>query len=96
MAERKTMKRRKALARIALLMVIVFGVGLIALHQISKTPRYQIRYDYTVGYGDTLWGIAAKHAPEGMDIREYIYELQKINGDDVAQLKAGQVITLYR
>lgn len=93
---RKAIKRRKALARIALLLVVVFGVGLMALHSISKTPRYQIRYDYTVGYGDTLWGIASKHAPQGMDVREYIYELEKINGADVAQLKAGQTITLYR
>lgn len=90
------MKRRKALARIALLMVVVFGIGMVALHQISKTPRYQIRYDYTVGYGDTLWKIASKHAPKGMDVREYIFELEKINGADVAQLKVGQTITLYR
>lgn len=95
MARRKVIKRRRVLLLAIVLVSLVFGIGAI-IHHVNKPPRYQVRYDYTVAQGETLWGIAAKHAPQDMDIREYIYELQKINGDNVAQLKAGQTITLYR
>ena len=59
-------------------------------------PKYTIRYDYTVRYGDTFWDIAAKHSPDNEDIREYIYNLKVINGGDILDLKPGQTITLYR
>ncbi|MGE6229647.1 LysM peptidoglycan-binding domain-containing protein [Paenibacillus chitinolyticus] len=45
--------------------------------------------------GDTLWSIAAAQAPEGSDVRAYIYKLRKVNqlsAGDV--LKAGDVIKL--
>ncbi|MFF2154169.1 LysM peptidoglycan-binding domain-containing protein [Paenibacillus chitinolyticus] len=45
--------------------------------------------------GDTLWSIAAAQAPEGSDVRAYIYKLRKVNqlsSGDV--LKAGDVIKL--
>ncbi|MEY9093342.1 LysM domain-containing protein [Paenibacillus sp. RC84] len=45
--------------------------------------------------GDTLWSIAATQAPEGSDVRAYIYKLRKVNqlsAGDV--LKAGDVIKL--
>ena len=43
--------------------------------------------------GDTLWAIAKKHKPSFMDIREYIYEVCKLNNID--NLYAGDVIQIY-
>lgn len=77
----------------------LIGIGILVsgfMYMGHDKPKYQIRYDYTVRYGDTLWDIAAKNVPEDMDIREYIYNLKVINGEDIADLKPGQVITLYR
>lgn len=82
---------------IAGLMAIgILVTGLTTYSHLTEKPKYQIRYDYRVRYGDTLWDIAAKNAPDDMDIREYLHNLYKINGADIVNLKPGQVITLYR
>lgn len=82
---------------IAGLMVIgVLTAGFSTYSNLTEKPKYQIRYDYTVRYGDTLWDLAAKNAPDDMDIREYLHNLYQINGADIVNLKPGQVITLYR
>ncbi|GEM_PF-1867092 len=44
--------------------------------------------------GDTLWAIARSHAPEGMDIREYIYKLKNLNAMEQSVIYEGQVILL--
>lgn len=82
-----------------LLIAGLIGAGILVsgfVYMGHDKPKYQIRYDYTVRYGDTLWDVAAKNAPDDMDIREYMYNLYQINGADIADLKPGQVITLYR
>lgn len=79
-----------------LLVIGVLTTSFSAYSHMTEKPKYQIRYDYHVRYGDTLWDIAAKHSPENEDIREYIYNLKVINGGDILDLKPGQTITLYR
>lgn len=82
---------------IAGLMVIgVLTAGFSTYSNLTEKPKYTIRYDYTVRYGDTLWDLAAKNSPDDMDIREYMFNLQQINGENITDLKPGQVITLYR
>lgn len=45
--------------------------------------------------GDTLWSIAANQAPEGSDVRTYIYKLRKVNDLSAGDvLKEGDVIKL--
>lgn len=82
-----------------LIAATVLGVGVLSAGMSAcmadTLPKHQIRYDYTVRRGDTLWDIAAKNAPEAKDIREYIYELKKINGLEGEGIKPGQVLTLY-
>jgi LysM repeat protein len=50
--------------------------------------------EVTVVTGDTLWGIAKVHAPKNQDIREYIYQIQKINGLKTSVLHNGQKLIL--
>lgn len=44
--------------------------------------------------GDTLWNIAEEYAPVGMDIREYIYNICKINNITANQLSSGMTVML--
>lgn len=43
--------------------------------------------------GDTLWSIAKQYNTK-MDIREYIYEVKKLNNMETSELYAGQEIIL--
>lgn len=44
--------------------------------------------------GDTLWSLASKYAPEGMDLRTYIHKISLINGVDANTLYAGMDLEL--
>lgn len=79
-----------------LLAIGVLTAGFSTYSNLTEKPKYIIRYDYTVRYGDTLWDLAAKNSPDDMDIREYMFNLHQINGENIANRKPGQVITLYR
>ena len=47
-----------------------------------------------VNQGDTLWAIAGNWAPEGMDVREYIYNIKKANNMERSDIYAGDELLL--
>lgn len=49
---------------------------------------------YTVGPGDTLWGVAESIAQPGQDVRDVVYLIQKANGLSGADLYVGQQISI--
>ena len=52
------------------------------------------RIIYTVKAGDTLWGIAEEYKPRGVDIREYIYNIKKINALETSEIYSGMKIEI--
>lgn len=48
----------------------------------------------TVETGDTLWGYAAEHAPEGMSETEFVDEARALNHLPTGRITAGQEIEL--
>lgn len=83
---------KKGALIIALVLVGAVASGFVMHH--ATTP-IQYRYDYTVKIGDTLWNIASEACPEGMDVREYIHEVSKMNGIEDGNIRPGQTIELY-
>lgn len=58
----------------------------------SITTRQAKEYDtvtVTVESGDTLWDIAEQHAPNSMDIRDYIYLLYELNEGLTPNIQPG-------
>ena len=45
-----------------------------------------------IASGDTLWTIAAEYAPEGTDLRQFIYEIRELNDMESSNIMVGQVI----
>ena len=48
----------------------------------------------TVMPGDTLWELAAQHAPAGSDLQKYVYELKRVNRLKSGAIHAGQILRL--
>lgn len=44
--------------------------------------------------GDTLWELAARHAPPGSDPRAYLHRLRELNGLDGGDVRAWTVVRL--
>ncbi len=86
----------KVIALVALLLLAIMGTGF-AISDNDK-PQYEIRYDYVVKEGDTLWSIAESNVSEDEDIRDWIRKVQDINGININKnpLHAGQNIVIYR
>ena len=86
---------KKGAILVALILAGAVASGF-AMHVTTSPTTYQVRYDYTVKGGETLWGIASRNCPDDMDVREYIHEVSKINGIKDGAIHPGQVIELYR
>lgn len=65
---------RNMIAGILLIVIVI-----IAIRLSNKEEKGYELTNYIVRTGDTLWSIAETHAPEDMDIREYIYFIEEDN-----------------
>lgn len=83
--------RRTITLSILIVAAAVFGPQAFANDE--SAPPAQLD-TYTVGYGDTLWSIAANLTPEGRDVRDTMAEIKKVNAMSRSQLQAGEQILL--
>ena len=49
---------------------------------------------YTVSKGERLWDIAEQYKRPDQDIREYIYEIKKLNNMENSTIYEGQELTI--
>ena len=47
-----------------------------------------------VTQGDTLWSIASSHAAKGQDLREYVFQIRKLNNLKNVTIYEGQKLLL--
>lgn len=77
---------------IFLLITLIFIVLLLGKTDFNGSEFH--KEEYVVKYQDTLWSIGKKCIGENADIREWIYEVKKINNID-NDIYPGQVIDVY-
>lgn len=68
--------------------------ALVLLTVIPQASAGEAPQTITVQQGQTLWGIAQEHAPEGTDLRAYVLEAQRINDLTTERVSAGQELEL--
>lgn len=98
----KTMNRMK-LARIGalltaglLILILSLCISLFGGDQdaFAAPNGSQVKQTVDVDRGDTLWGIANQHVKKGQSVREYMYELKRVNQLTSNMLFEGQVLIL--
>lgn len=70
--------------------------SLVANIKAQYYTREQIIESYIVQPGDTLWKIGLENKSENQDIRDYIYELKKVNNLENSNLNQGQEIKILK
>ena len=78
------------LTSVALALALLLTGAVVA--QAESAPEPTEFTTHTVVSGDTLWDIAAQHAPEGADLRDVVFDVKRVNGLDSSTIQPGQVI----
>lgn len=80
--------KRKFITFLTIVILVAFTAAYATTAYGYKEPSYKL---IEVRSGDTLWGIA-KQFNKNSDIREFIYEIKKINNLTSSDIYAGNII----
>ncbi len=78
----------RSIAIIVFLLIALFNIS------IAKTDKEAEIIDYTISKGETLWSIAGEYKEKNEDIRQYIYDIKKLNNMTDSTVYPGQVIKI--
>lgn len=80
-----------------ILAVTILTVLIITLFShCSAMPKNNEIESIVVSTGDTLWSIASEYKKPEQDVREYIYELRKLNNLTDCTIYPGQEIQIIK
>lgn len=80
----------RSMAIVIFLLVALFNIS------VAKSNEEAEIISYTITPGETLWSIAKEYTPDNKDIRQTIYEIEKLNNLDNATIYAGQTIQIKK
>lgn len=92
---RRRARFKRTVAGTALL-VVIGGTLAGGMARGAYAPLRPSRRVVVVRPGATLWHIAARHAPEGTDLRSYVDAVVDANGLSGAEIQAGMRLHLPR
>lgn len=78
---------------LSLLLLMVLFTFIVSTTK-SHSQNEQIYNEYRVGKGDTLWKISKYYSDDNKDIRQFIYEIQKINQMETSAIYEGDIIKI--
>ena len=76
--------------------IIVFLLITLFSTSIAKTNIKAETITYIVCKGDTLWTIAKDYKADDKDIRQYIYEIKKLNNMTNSNIYEGQTLKIIK
>lgn len=82
---------------------LIIGLTLILLVLIIAIT-YQVRYEVPeletqeiyISSNQTLWGLGEKYCPENMDVRQWIFDVKKLNGMKTSEVYEGSTIKILK
>lgn len=82
--------------RFILVIMILIILVITLFSHCSAMPKNNETESITISTGDTLWSIASEYKKPGQDVREYIYELRKLNNLENCTIYQGQEIQIIK
>lgn len=79
------------------LLVVLLVIGICALSFAFRSTMDRVDWQedtYRVKSGDSLWAISGKYCPDSVDRREWIEEVQNLNGLTSSFIYPGQRLTV--
>lgn len=92
-----TPRGRIVLTLVAFLLGLLVALGALLMFDVPSAlagGEGQEPISVTVEAGDTLWGYAEEHAPDGVSEREYVAQIRGLNHLPTGRVTAGQEIEL--
>ncbi len=84
---------KKRFLTVILVFILVLGLSLTSIIYASTNESTVESFKLiTVRAGDTLWSISKIHSPGNIDIREYIYKIEKLNNIKNAFIAEGDTL----
>lgn len=90
----RIVNHKKFIRSIAILVFILIGLFNISIAKTDKAEAEIITY--TITKNETLWSIAKQFTPDTKDIRQTIYEIEKLNNMKDATIYEGQTIQIKK
>ena len=90
----RIVNHKKFIRSLAIVMFLLIGLFNIS---IAKTDKKEAEIvDYTISRGETLWSIAEENRAEKEDIRQYIYDIKKLNNMTDSTVYENQTIKIKK
>lgn len=81
----------RSMAIVIFLLLALFNIS------VAKSNKEEAEIiDYTISRGETLWSIAEENKAEKEDIRQYIYDIKKLNNMTDSAVYEGQIIQIKK
>lgn len=90
----RIVNKRKFIKSTLTLIIIVISIIILVNTIINKTEYTEKYKTIYISEDETLWSIAEEYKKPNQDIREYIYEIKKLNNMESATIYEGQELTI--
>jgi len=94
--KKRKLRKLPCLLALFLILTLAGSINVLVSRSADATSNGEIRpmTEVIVDDGDTLWTLTKQYCDYEGDIRSAIYEIQRINGLDNAQIEPGTVLRI--
>lgn len=87
---------RRFFAFVTFMLVIctVITTSVFSLQKVHGDVYEQNYKEYTVLFGDSLWGISLNHMPKNYDVRRMVFDIKELNSMETSYIYQGDTIKI--
>ncbi|MBQ8042562.1 MAG: LysM peptidoglycan-binding domain-containing protein [Clostridia bacterium] len=91
----KIVNKKRFITAMTIMSILMILLVTVIIFSFANNPGYtENQKTIYISKHETLWSIAEEYKRPNQDIREYIYEIKKLNNMDTSVLYEGQELTI--